>query len=369
MNTLIAAKNHVVHMPRRCALTAAAATALAATSGTVWAAAVQSSQVGASLPVVRFDTGASAASEAWSRASGFASVLTGEKVLPTRGKVQIPAARTQFHVETRDGVRYMAEAQPPGAVHVHAGVADAEVAAQAGFAAVPADPRAKPVRILVDSERRDILAVNGAIADDSHSAPDVGPERARLVFEAACQSLIAGQLVANDILTTQASRTSRVMQGEQARGGPATTRVKEYLYEVPHAISGIEIFGAATTVAVHRSGKLASIRSIGPAATLAADRSTVTRFISAEALADRARSEYPNAKVKPLGLRYPWQATSDADLASRPREAFQVTPLAQIEGRQIEGRAHYVFYSLEGDHVAPIIWPVPKPHAAGDVRK
>jgi hypothetical protein len=207
------------------------------------------------------------------------------------------------------------------------------------------------------------------VADDFSSAADVGAARARMVFETALQSLSSNHLVERDALAVGALRSNRLMQSERARGGPVVSRVKEYLFEVPHAVGGIEVFGASTTVAVHRSGELASIRTIGPVATEAADRSMVTRTVSADALTERARSEHPNAKVVPLGLRYPWQATGDAALAARPRQAFQVIPVAQVAGREVKGRAHFVFYSVEGEHVAPLVWPKANPNATGDARE
>jgi hypothetical protein len=80
-------------------------------------------------------------------------------------------------------------------------------------------------------------------------------------------------------------------------------------------------------------------------------------------------AEHPNAKVVPVGLRYPWQATSNAALASRPREVFQIIPVALAQGRKVNGRAHYVFYSVEDERAVPLVWPKPNPSATGDERR
>lgn len=348
----------------------AAAAMLCLGSTTAWGAtAEQYARLGASLPVAQFDDGAAAASATWSRASGFASLLAGEPVRAARGKVQVASMQGQFRVQSRDGVRYLVESpRSSGVPATEGGLSDADAAARMRTAAASVE-KADRISVLVDNGRRDLLAVNGAVADDFGAATDIGAARARAVFEAAIQSLSASHLVDADELSLGALQTHRLMQSERARGGPVVSRVKEYLFEVPHAVGGIEVFGAATTVAVHRSGELASVRAIGPQAAVAADHSVVTRAVSAEALAQRARQENPDAKIVSLGLRYPWQATHDAALAARPRQAFQVIPLAQVAGREVKGRAHYVFYSVEAEHVAPIVWPRANPDAQGDVRQ
>lgn len=332
--------------------------------------AESSSHVGASLPLAEFHADRSAAADTWLRAGGFASALAGEEVR-TGGtaamRTQPPQA--QFQVRTRAGVRYLAEASPaPAAVYTDPSASDAEVAAMA-MATTNTSDGLDRINIVVDNERRDLLAVNRAVTDDFSSRWDIGPERARAIFEAAAQSLSSNRLIAAEGLATGAVRTSRLMQGEQAFGGKTVSRVKEYLFEVPHALGGIEVFGAGTTVAVHRSGRLASIRSVGPSVGVSPSREMVTRLVSTEALTQRAIAEHPNATVVPLGLRYPWQISSDAALASRPREVFQVMPKTQVDGREISGRAHFVFYSVEDERMVPLVWPRPNPSATGDVRR
>lgn len=82
----------------------------------------------------------------------------------------------------------------------------------------------------------------------------------------------------------------------------------------------------------------------------------------------RAAAEHPSAKIVPIGLRYPWQATGNAALASHPRDAFQVTPTSLVEGRKIDNRAQCVFYPVEDERAAPLVWPRPNPGATGDER-
>ena len=42
---------------------------------------------------------------------------------------------------------------------------------------------------------------------------------------------------------------------------------------------------------------------------------------------------------------------------------------AEVDGRTINGRAHFVFYSIEDERAAPLVWPRPNPSAKGDVRR
>jgi hypothetical protein len=327
------------------------------------------SLVGASLPVAEFQGDLSAVANTWSRAGLFASVLAGEEVRTEGAAMRALPLHAQFQVRTRGSIRYLAEAsRAPAAVYNNPSASDAEVAAMA-LATTDASERLERIVIVVDNERRDLLAVNRAVTDDFTSRWDIGPERARAIFSSAAQLLSSNPLVAPEVLAVDAVRTRRLVQGEQAFGGKAVSRVKEYLFEVPHGLGGIEIFGAGTTVAVHRSGQLASIRSIGPSVSVPASREMMTRLLPTDALTQRAIAEHPNATVVPLGLRYPWQIGNDAKLASRPREAFQVIPKMQADGREISGRAHFVFYSVEDERTAPLVWPRPNPSATGDVRR
>lgn len=363
-------------------IAAAAATLFASTAFaafTAWAAdpATASeaafSRVGATLPVADFQADSPLATNARARASGFASLLVGDRVQMGGSLLQRTSGQAQFQVRIQNGVRTLAEVprvQPAvqGTARADRFMSDADIAARAVAFSAKAAPEER-VRVLVDNEQHALLAVNGAVADDYLSTADVGPERARAAFETTMQSLSSNRLVSEDALALGAVRTHRLMQGEQAAGGPVHARVKEYLFEVPHAIGGIEVFGAATTVTVHRSGQLASIRTVGPAVHASSTGETVTRAVASQALAQRAITENPHAKVVAMGLRYPWMATRDMKLASRPREAFEVIPTTVVDGRQVNGRVHYVFYSVEDERAAPLVWPTPNPMATGDVRK
>ncbi len=224
------------------------------------------------------------------------------------------------------------------------------------------------ISVHVDASRGELLVVQGAVADDVTSNTDIGMQRARAVFDDTLNQLVARQLVASDGLAVGRTRTGRVMQSETTRSGPVSTRVKEYFFEVPRAVGGVEVFGASVTIAVHRSGKLASIREVGPLAASAP--SNAKRVVSAASLTERARQENAGTEIAPLGLRYPWGAVrGDSALASRARETYRIVPVTKVDDRIIHGRAYYVFYAVDDDKAPPIIWPRPNPSATGDPRK
>lgn len=220
----------------------------------------------------------------------------------------------------------------------------------------------------IDTVHSDLLVVNGVVADDAISSTDIGPARARSVFEETVKLLVSRQLVDPNGLAIDRARTGRVMQAENRRGGETNTRVKEYLFEVPRVVSQVEVFGANVTVAVHRSGRIASIRTVGPAASRT--NASFKRTLSASSLTERARQENPGSEVVPLGLRYAWSAVrSDATVELPPREAFRVVPVTVVEDRTMHGRAHFVFYAVDDEKAPPIVWPRPNPEATGDARK
>jgi len=224
------------------------------------------------------------------------------------------------------------------------------------------------ISLHVDARQSDLLVVNGAVADDTTSTGDIGPVRARAVFEETLKVLVSRQLVDPDGLAIVKVRTGRMMQAETRRGGDTIKSVKEYFFEVPRVIGGVEVFGASVTVSVHRSGRVASIRVVGP--LVSASNDSFKRVLSAASLSERARRENPSAEVTPMGLRYAWKAErADAAVLLRPRETFRVVPVTTVEERTTHGRTYYVFYAVDNERESPIVWPRPNPNATGDARK
>ena len=226
----------------------------------------------------------------------------------------------------------------------------------------------KRIAISFDARRNELLAVQGAVADDYLSTADVGPKEAHAVFARTIRALESGKLVQPEGLEPDTVHTGRRMQGEMGSDRKEVEHIKAYFFEVPRTIGGIEVFGSSTTVSVHRTGEIESIRSIGPGVTRTQE--TLKRRISPQSLSSRAQKENPRAEVSRVGLRYPWAAVrEDAALASRPRETFRVVPITTVDGRRIEGRSYYVFYAVDDKKLAPIVWPKPNPRATGDMRK
>lgn len=366
-------KNLMPSMPTLTRLAAAAA--LAACAGGAGAAPAELSRIGALLPLAQFRSVDNAPLAVAERAGTLASLLAGSDVPAaapdvTARALALSPSHAEFAVRSApNGARALVDA-PAREAHVQrveqAGT-DAEVAARARAAMAGADP-ADRIRVMLDLNQHETLALHGAVADDYQSEADVGAARARAAFDAALQRLQANSAFGADALALDGVKTARLMQAERAADGPVKTRVKAYLFEVPYALGGIPVFGAEAVVAVHRSGQLQSIRMTGPAVTAAPQRAAIRRAVSAEALEQRARADNPGATIVALGLQYPWQATANATLASRPREAFQVLPKGQADGAAINGRAHYVFYSVEDERAAPLVWPTPRPDAVGDSR-
>jgi hypothetical protein len=314
-------------------LLAVSLTVLGATaSGTAQESRAELSAVGATLTGAQFYSEPATAAALAARARGVASVLTGAEV-----RTVTPEAVSR-------------------AFSITPGRADILIES------------AGRVRILINSAQNELLAVNGVVADDVTSDTDVGAERAHVIFDEAMKALASRKLTEFEGVDLGKVRVGRMMQAETPPGGKAVPRVKEYLFEVPRAVAGVEVFGASVTIAVHRSGQIASIRTLGPEVSRSSE--TFKRVISASALIERVRRDNPGGEVTPLGLRYPWKAAlADIAVAVKPRETFRVVPVAIVEGRTIHGRSHYEFYAVDNDQEPPIIWPKPNPEATGDRRK
>jgi hypothetical protein len=128
------------------------------------------------------------------------------------------------------------------------------------------------ISVRFDDARGEMLVISGQVADDFVSAEDVGSARAQAVFEKALNAMVSQNLLDPEGVAVRNARTGRVMQGETKPGEKSITRVKEYFFEVPRTVAGVEVFGSSITVSVHRSGRIASVRSVGPVVTPTAER-------------------------------------------------------------------------------------------------
>jgi len=314
-----------------CAL-AAAANSWAAEGGSAKEPDKDLTAVGAVVPVVKVRSERAEPEDLARRAGGIAAVVAG-KELPSINAAELSQAFTK----SPGRADLLAESEDRIGMHF-------------------------------DTAKGEMLVVSGQVADDFTSTEDVGPARAHAVFEKAMDAMVSRKLVDPGGVAVGNARTGRVMQGETKRGEKPITRVKEYFFEVPRTVAGVEVFGSSVTVSVHRSGRIASVRTVGPVVTQTADR--VKRLFSAASLYERARKDNPGAEVVPMGLRYvAMPEASEAEPLLRPREAFRVTPVTEVEGRKLHGRSHYVFYAIDNDREPALVWPKPNPEAKGDLGK
>src|SRR5215471_15446901 len=126
---------HIAHPARRRIVAAAAATLFAAIAWPAGAAPADAgsfSRIGAALPVAEFHADSSLAASARARASGFASVLAGERVTAGGSVMQRPQAQAQYQVRTLGSVRTLAEVpRTRDAVRNDPTASDEDVAARA----------------------------------------------------------------------------------------------------------------------------------------------------------------------------------------------------------------------------------------------
>jgi hypothetical protein len=288
--------------------------------------------VGAVVPVVKVRYERAEPEEQARRAGGIAAVVAGKEVPPITS-----AEMSQAFTKSPGRADFLAES-------------------------------VERISVRLDTAKGEMLVISGQVADDFVSTEDVGPARAHAVFEKAMDAMVSRKLLDPQGIAVGNARTGRVMQGETKRGEKPITHVKEYFFEVPRTVAGIEVFESSVTVSVHRSGRIASVRTVGPVVTPTTDR--VKRVFSAASLSERARKDNPGAEVVPMGLRYvATPEVSGTEPLLRPREAFRVTPVTEIEGQKVHGRSHYVFYAIDNEREPAFVWPRPNPEAKGDPRK
>jgi hypothetical protein len=214
------------------------------------------------------------------------------------------------------------------------------------------------LRVAHVAETDDLLLVNGLVADDHAVDVDVAEEGARRVFDETIARL--SREVPDDFKGVDLARvkTARLHQASAQSGRPETLRtdIKAYVFSAPRTANELEVLGSEVVIAVHRSGKVASIRMRGllpgvrPAdPALAAPRE---RVVSSEALLRRVQEAYPSAVVQSAGLLYPVGTPADASggRAVEPREVFVV--FEKLHDGSGYGRGRRIAFSVT-DRRAP----------------
>lgn len=216
-----------------------------------------------------------------------------------------------------------------------------------------------------------------SVTRDTASALDVGPAAAKTAFLSTFSGLVANGAVDGTGLNPAFAKLSHLMQGEGVSGQTPVERIKEYVHTVPRMLNGIEVFGAGVKISVHRNGKVARVGTFGPTVTSVLSDSgseepsgagfSFKQTVDAASADARVKAEFPNAIVKPVGLRY-WLPAGVARAVVVPQHMYMVAHTVNIGGEQVKGRAFYVGYSSQDAGAAPTTWPHVDPNAKGDPR-
>src|SRR5690606_39086655 len=108
------------------------------------------------------------------------------------------------------------------------------------------------------------------------------------------------------------------------------------------------------------------VSGLGAVISEVAGTSTVHKVRNAS-LNARALSEFPNAEVTPLGLRYSIAPGHESDPVVA-MAAFRVTPERVVDGRFIRSRSMMVYYSVDDSLAEPRVWPEIIGHETGAPR-
>jgi hypothetical protein len=221
----------------------------------------------------------------------------------------------------------------------------------------------------------DLLLVNGPVADDHSAQTDIGESEARRIFEQAISQLQNAKV--DDVRGLDLSRTkfARMLQASVRPDKPETFRqdIKAYLFSAPRTVKGIVVMNSDITIAVHRTGRIASIRTRGALPGIAPSDAKLAapnrRVLSADALGQRAQAEYPDAIVQSLGLMYPIATAADetGGKAVQPREVFALSEkLSDGTGR---GRARRIAYSVTDDRAPGVFLDTQLKDDVSDVKR
>lgn len=217
------------------------------------------------------------------------------------------------------------------------------------------------VSVSHESETDDLLLVNRAVANDHSIDSDIGESAARQIFEDTVAQLASEGTDDVSGLDLRKVKVSRLRQASMQTGKPETLRsgIKAYVFSAPRTVNEYPILNSDVTISVHRSGKLASIRSRGvlPGAALVDARGPVakSRVVGSDAILKRVRAEHPEADVHSFGLMYVVGTAADtsAGAAVEPREVVMVFDRSN-DGSGVRSRGKMVSYSVT-DEAAPAV--------------
>jgi hypothetical protein len=211
------------------------------------------------------------------------------------------------------------------------------------------------------------------VAADVYSTHDVGESLARSLANDVLRNLIQRGVVSTGLYDFANAHREFLKQGSGAIGQEPVVLIKEYRYFIPAKFDGIPINDGGQTdlgirVSVHRSGSIAGVRISGLGAVVDEVEGTPTTHRVSEArLNARALSEFPNAEVTPVGLRYSLAPGYESEPVVAT-SAFRISPVRLVEGRIVHSRSMMVYYSVADPLAEPRVWPQVIGHEVGAPR-
>jgi hypothetical protein len=222
------------------------------------------------------------------------------------------------------------------------------------------------------------LVLDQAITSDVTTETDIGPDAARKLFEAAVAQLSSRGVVDGVGYDVGAAHMSRMMMGAGRMDESPLPQVKEYIFEVPRTINGIEVLGSGIRISVHKKGALASILVVDPVVSSIRDSSGVEsptgeghafqRAVAAATLDARVVSEFPNRQVRSSKVAYVLPDGPSVSVLA-PQQVYILAPTFVIDGKIVTGRLERVSCLLDSPSPVATLWPKPNPGDPGDGMK
>jgi hypothetical protein len=242
----------------------------------------------------------------------------------------------------------------------------------------------------------DLRVTNPLLQDDVTSDAAISDEyaadRAFREFERCFDRLVKAELIDRRSFDLNKTRTSRTefgavpqgitLQGttrnvlkERKRGSVLTT---EFVFSLLRQLNGIDFANAGLKVAIHRTGRIASIR-LGGATVASIERGgfevptgggfLFPRMVSDLSIRQRFTDGFPEAQVHYDRVEYILPDDQRAALIE-PRHVFAFSRISNIDGRDVIARREFVGYSLRQPDTPPEDFSEPpKPEAQGDPNK
>jgi len=190
--------------------------------------------------------------------------------------------------------------------------------------------------------------------------PPASESAARLVFDAVIVQLEqAGFISASDydLKNVHVGWTDYIVS-TRSDEEPPEPRILNFRFSAPRMIDGLPFRDGRLRVAIHRSGRVASIKLRRAAVQLVQAGRSVPSKVSLPECEARFRREHPNGSVRLAQVAYVLPSP-DADGVAEPKcvvSFSEVTP--QPEGPPVVARQQQVRYSLADASAEPVVLPI-----------